>query len=89
MMGLVKVIREAPLENIATPTLVLYSPHDKIVDVGAIRDNVHRFSSLRKEIVAVNNVGDPQYHVLAGDILSPQTTETVADIVIEFVLSII
>jgi alpha-beta hydrolase superfamily lysophospholipase len=75
MMGLVELGRESDLEGIRVPMLTFYSPDDRIVDSGAIEAVFARFGSQRKELVALERTGDPQRHVLAGDILSPGTTD--------------
>ena len=85
MMGLVKLTRNTALENISTPTLVLYSPHDKIIDIDTMKENVLRFGSKIKHLKAIDNVTDPQQHVLAGEILSPQSTEVVAKEIEQFI----
>jgi esterase/lipase len=85
MMGTVKLARDADLQWIKTPVLVLYSPNDQIVSVDAIKKYYRRFGADYKQIHAVTGDGDPQHHVLAGDILSPQTTQKVADVILKFI----
>lgn len=88
MMGMVKLVRSLELEEVRIPTLVVYSPEDKLVDVTAILAAFHRLGAARKLLVACPGVGDPYGHVLAGDILSPVTTEPVASSVVDFVLGL-
>jgi pimeloyl-ACP methyl ester carboxylesterase len=88
MMALVAHVRSAPLETIGVPVLAFYAPGDEIVDVGRMRAALERIGRAKGnavEMVAVENAGDRQQHVLAGDILSPGTTRSVADAIVEFV----
>ncbi len=84
MMALVAHVRGAPLERIRVPVLVAYSPEDRVVDPERIRAAHARFGSAEKELWAVPDVGDPDRHVLAGDALSPGTTELVLERIVRF-----
>ena len=77
MMGLVELGRRSDLGDIRVPMLTFYSTDDGIVDSEAIESEFARFGSERKQLVALDRTGDPQRHVLAGEILSPGTTEEV------------
>jgi esterase/lipase len=85
MMGTVKLARDTDLQQIKTPVLVLYSPEDQVVSVDAIKKYYQRFGADYKQIHAITGSGDPQHHILAGDILSPQTTQRVADVILKFI----
>lgn len=89
MMGIVDVTRKINFANITTPTLILYSEQDKIVDTTKIRQRFQQLGSTNKQLLAVNNVTDPQQHVLAGDILSPSTTTPLANQIAEFLTPIV
>jgi len=81
MMALVEHVRSLDLGRVQAPLLVLYSPEDAVVDAGATERLFPSFGSARKELVTVERSGDPAYHVLAGDIMSPTSTDwTVAEI---------
>jgi pimeloyl-ACP methyl ester carboxylesterase len=75
MMALVDLVRHADLARMTVPTLVLYSPEDQVVDPEEIRRRVSTFGSATVELVAVAGEEDPSHHVLAGDIVSPGTTD--------------
>lgn len=83
MMQLVKAVRNAPLEQIQVPTLVFYNPGDRIIDPRRIAPTLARFGSVQQELRQINPT-DPQQHVLAGDVLSPDTTGEVAQAILEF-----
>ena len=51
----------------------------------AIEAAYERFGAERKQLVAVEHTEDPSNHVIAGEILSPGATETVAAHILNFV----
>ena len=77
MMALVEAVRTSRLEDVRTPTLVIYVPDDQVVDP---RETVIGFGRLRADVKALHAVqapGDPEQHVPAGAVLSPGSTEKV------------
>ncbi|HEY5601564.1 MAG TPA: alpha/beta hydrolase, partial [Gammaproteobacteria bacterium] len=84
MMGLVKLTRDKDFSRLRLPLLVMYSPADQMVDANAIREKFTQFASGTKKIIALTDSGDPQQHILAGDILSPHTTPVVANNIVDF-----
>ncbi|NBU26203.1 MAG: alpha/beta fold hydrolase [Gammaproteobacteria bacterium] len=84
MMALVKEVRDSPLESVRVPTLVLHSPDDAVVSPARIEAAYARLGSSAKRIVTVMDSGDRSHHVLAGDILSPQSTRAVLGTMLEF-----
>ena len=85
MMGLVKIVNDADLNEISTPTLMVYSSKDKTISVPALIKAFRHFGSIDKEIVEFNDTEDPDSHALAGDLLSPSSTKALADRVTAFV----
>ncbi len=75
MMGSVRAARSADPDRFHTPVLVAYSPDDQVVDAGRIVEWFDSIASDDRRLIQVANVGDPSSHILAGDILSPGTTE--------------
>ena len=88
MMGLVRLVRESELEGIRHPVLSIFSPDDQVVDAEKTKAIFPRIGSETKKIVYVTDSTDPSQHVIAGDILSPNTTEAVAWIIFDFVKSL-
>ncbi len=84
MMGLVKLVSCLDLHRLKVPTLIIYSPADKTVDTRAIRTAFEDMGAERKKLVAYGKAGDPDQHVLAGDILSPDSTEPLTHIIVDF-----
>jgi esterase/lipase len=82
MMALVDHVRASDLELIATPTLVIYSPNDRVVSHQQIEAMFDRLGSGApakpfKRRVVVTQSQDPSSHVLAGDVLAPSDTEKI------------
>jgi alpha-beta hydrolase superfamily lysophospholipase len=84
MMGLVSVIESLNLGGINTPVLLIYSPGDRVVDSATIEETFARIGAPRKLLVPYTGAGDPNQHVLAGDILSPGSTKVLAEMIVDF-----
>ena len=85
LMATVHLARRLPLEDWQTPVLMLISPHDQVIDVGAARHAFARIGGANKRLVEVAEAGDAMQHVLAGRILSPQNTTSVTAKVLDWV----
>ena len=86
MMGLVKLARRAPLERAAAPLLVIYDPQDQVVDPRYTDEAFARYGG-RKERFLVS-AAPPRHHVLAGDIVSPQSTAVVRQAILDFLATL-
>ena len=84
MMGLVKMTISLDLQTIKAPTLVIYAPDDRTVDTTAIIAAFQKMGAEKKKLIAYTQAGDPSQHVLAGDILSPRSTEPLARMITDF-----
>jgi esterase/lipase len=84
MMSLVKFVRESRLENIHTPVLVVYSPDDKVINVQKVERAYAQMGADVKAIIAVTHYVNHLNHVLAGDILAPENTASVAKQIVDF-----
>ena len=84
MMGFVKITRDADLESVDVPAIVFYSMDDGVINPDLIPEHVGRFSG-PVELVEVEDSGDPKNHVLAGDILSPGTTDRLSQQAASFI----
>jgi alpha-beta hydrolase superfamily lysophospholipase len=85
MMRLVVGVRRLDPASIDTPVLLLHSERDTVVRVDRAIEFHERMASERRERVVVTGVGDEDGHVLAGDVLSPGTTDRVARAIVDFV----
>jgi esterase/lipase len=88
MMRLVKFVRGKLPMRLSQSLLVMYSPADTVVDTDRITAAYLEIDSPRKRLVEIPRSGDSSNHVLAGDILSPENNEPVADDIIGFVAAI-
>jgi len=85
MMGLVKFVRESDLESIEKPTLVIYSPNDQVINSEEVERRFAQIGSETKELQPIEDTGNPENHVLAGDILAPKNTEVVKNLILDFI----
>lgn len=84
MAALTELARNAAVDKIAIPTLFIFSDGDKVVRPDLTRDIAGRWGA-RHEIVAVEHNDDPSNHVIAGDALSPSTTDLLAQRIVDWV----
>ena len=89
MMALVEHVRHLDPRRIDTPALVLYSPDDQVVDPGETRRVFALFAATRKRMEVVEGSPEGEHHVLAGDILSPGSTEEVVHRMLDFLSPLI
>ena len=67
------------------PVLMMLSPDDTVISPAAARATFDELVAPHKELVEVSDSGDPSTHILAGRILSPDTTDAVVDDIVRFV----
>ena len=84
MMALVERARTLDFSEVTAPLLMMYSDEDLVVDSDVTVATFGHFGSVPKTLLSVDASPGAAFHVLAGDILSPETTDTVADVVITF-----
>ncbi len=85
MMALVQMVRDSNLGKIRTPTYFFFSTQDRVVNSKESEKIYARFGSPVKKNIYIENSQDPVNHVIAGDILSPNTTEPIAQAISDFV----
>lgn len=85
MMGLVDLVEGLDLKQITLPTLVLYSPEDSVVSPARTEARFQELGTARKALIEVEETGDPSHHVIAGDIMSPGSTDAVVKRIVGFV----
>lgn len=73
-----------PLE-LGADLLVMISPDDQVVSPVATQYAFNRIDAPRKKIIEFVDSLGPSSHVLAGDILAPQSTPGVAARIVEFI----
>ena len=85
MMALVEHVRTMSLNGVTMPILVAYSGEDAVVDPEEIRLAFERLASSQKQLVEIPGSDDPGHHVIAGDIMSPGTTDRIVQSILDFV----
>lgn len=85
VMRLVDYVGGRLPDRIRQRLLVFYSQDDGVVSPEAISAAYAAVDAPAKALVDVTDAGDPSRHVLAGDILSPGTTDDVAAQILEFI----
>jgi alpha-beta hydrolase superfamily lysophospholipase len=81
------VLRLNPAE-FKRPILVAYSPNDSVVNTTRIVEWFDGTASAPKALLEIPDTGDPSGHILAGDILSPGTTEPLTVVIQQFLESL-
>ena len=89
MMALVEHVRTMALERLRVPLVLLYSRDDLVVDASETRGLFPRFASFPKRLIRVHGSTDPSQHLLAGDIMAPESTELVVTHVLEFLRPVV
>lgn len=77
MAHLVRLAARVPVETIDTPALFLCSPYDTVVRPDLTARIAARWGA-PAQIIDPGEVEDPNHHVIAGDALSPSTTQPLA-----------
>jgi len=85
MMRLVKYVRGMLPLRLDQAVLVLFSPEDTVVDTDWIRSGFDQLQSPRRRLLEITSSGDPSHHLLAGDIMSPENNQAVAESIVSFV----
>ncbi len=84
MMELVALLERSDLRNLRVPTLLLYCPHDQVVNGDLVPTRFAELGSDDKQLIEVLDSTDPSQHVLAGRILSPNTTGRLTAQIVDF-----
>ena len=91
MAALVREVRGRTVENVEVPTLFVFDEGDEVVDHAATRAVAARWGSAtgaRVNIELIDGVEDPSRHVIAGDSLSPGTTERAIAVIADWIASL-
>ena len=76
-----EALLSTPVEH---EVLMLVAPGDQVVSASASVEAFAAIDSPRKKLIEFTGSEDPKHHILAGDIVSPGTTEIVAEMILEF-----
>jgi esterase/lipase len=83
MMSLVDFVRYRDVSRLRPRALVIYSRDDQIVDPSATERMLDALGE-RGAAYVVADSGDPEHHVIAGEIMSPGTTDRVRERIVAF-----
>ena len=81
MIVLVEHVQSIAYEKISVPALFLYTEKDKVVDTSEIMKKFELFGSKDKKLLNLSQCKD---HIMAGDILSPETTPLLRSEIVGF-----
>lgn len=81
MMQLVRLSWRIDMKNAAMPVLMIINPWDRVINVTLAVIRYLSFPSSRKKLVIFRGNKDLGRHVLAGDILAPESTARVTAII--------
>lgn len=85
MMAAVSLVRNIDYKYLITPTLVLYTKKDDVVDPTRIERFYQALGSPKKQLI---DLPDASGHLLAGAEISPQTTDQVVRLIAAFIKSL-
>lgn len=83
MAALVKKVTALDLSAISKPALMIASPNDQVVDTSVTEKVVARWGG-PAQLVDPGPVDDASSHIVAGDALSPSTTQAMAALIIDW-----
>lgn len=83
LQALVTAVRNSPVERIKAPSLFIYSDDDQVVNARYTNAVYQRWGSDVKERIRIEGVDDSN-HVITGDIVAPQNTDTSVRQILEF-----
>ena len=86
MGALTKLAASTPVEAIKQPVLMIYSETDKVIRPDLVKSMSARWGG-GATLTALAKNEDPSSHVIAGDALSPGSTDEVAGMIIDWVKS--
>jgi len=84
MRGLQRAAAAANVAATSAPALVFYAPGDEVVVPAVTRQIMADWGGAPVTMHEITDAGDPSQHVIAGDILSPQTNDTVIDTALDW-----
>jgi hypothetical protein len=76
MASLLRLSDTIAFRKLNLPALFIYSTEDKIVLAPQIRDAISDWGGPNAEVI-INDSSDPNNHILAGDIISPEKTDPI------------
>jgi pimeloyl-ACP methyl ester carboxylesterase len=88
MAALTELAYGAPVEKATIPALFIFSDSDRVVRPDRTREIAGRWGAAH-ELVPLDDTGDPDNHVIAGDALSPSTTAFLAQRIVVWIEAVV
>lgn len=85
LLSAIQLGRETDFDRLEMPALCLYSENDQVISVDRAFEHFRRFKSRQKRMVEITTVNHATSHVLAGHLMSPESTTEVRDLIVDFV----
>jgi len=89
LIEVIRVVDRAneKIESVKAPRVqVFYSPNDSVISTAALLLAYEKIQTPQKEINKIMETGSPSAHILAGDIISPDNTLSMAEQIEDFIL---
>ena len=84
MTSMLKILKSTDKGEIKAPALFIYSPDDKVIVPEEIETVASQWGG-PTELLRIESSSDPFQHVIAGDVLSPETTEPITKKIVEWI----
>ena len=84
MAELVRFVKNSDFEKIDIPILFIFSENDTVVQPDATKIVAGRWGG-ESEMVIINDSEDKDHHVIAGDAISPSTTQKTVEIIEQWI----
>jgi len=84
MLDLVDEIDDLDKSAITVPQFLIYSPRDKVIDVEKVVSTSKEFTSSDVVVTPFNDSTDHVQHVLAGVACSPESTDSMVQIIVNY-----
>lgn len=89
LLNLMSEVQRIDKAKITTPQIVLYSSNDRVVDSDATVKTMQLYKNAHTQVIKFNQTEDQSHHILAGDLISPSSTQAVLDIITQAINKIL
>ena len=85
MIELVDIVLEMDKSSITTPHMIIYSPRDQVVSTERIETVIKQLSASNVVVEKFESSSDPAQHVLGGDAVAPESTDTLIQLIADYI----
>ncbi len=86
VMRVVDRVNSVASRNFQQDMLMLVSPDDRVVSVQAAIEGFSKITARSKTTIEFTSSTDPSSHVLGGRIVSPDSTDELVDVIVDYVM---